>query len=128
MSRAVDTSKEASQVGKLHRRWPHLSGDKVCTSPLQAGGGYIKLPAGAVPELSPVPMSPSGLVCLAQFLHNNHFCVTVSFTHLFVLQFYLFVCVCVGGDVCVYVCVCVFMSVWKVRKQKKTMSYLGFLL
>ena len=39
-SRAVDTSKEASQVGKLHRRWPHLSEDKVCTSPLQAGGGY----------------------------------------------------------------------------------------
>jgi hypothetical protein len=23
-SRAVDTSKEAIQVGKLHRRWPHL--------------------------------------------------------------------------------------------------------
>jgi hypothetical protein len=41
-SRAVDTSKEASQVGKLHRRWPHLSEDKVCTSPLQAGGGYNK--------------------------------------------------------------------------------------
>jgi hypothetical protein len=39
-SRAVDTSKEASQVGKLHHRWPHLSGDKVCTSLLQAGGGY----------------------------------------------------------------------------------------
>jgi hypothetical protein len=38
--RAVDTSKEARQVGKLHHRWPHLSGDKVCTSPLQAGGGY----------------------------------------------------------------------------------------
>jgi hypothetical protein len=33
-------SKEASQVRKLHRRWPHLRGDKVCTSPLQAGGGY----------------------------------------------------------------------------------------
>jgi hypothetical protein len=27
-SRAVDTSKEASQVGKLHRRWSHLSGDE----------------------------------------------------------------------------------------------------
>jgi hypothetical protein len=33
-------SKGASQVRKLHMRWPHLSGDKVCTSPLQAGGGY----------------------------------------------------------------------------------------
>jgi hypothetical protein len=32
--------KEASQVGKLHCRWPHLSGNKVCTSQLQAGGGY----------------------------------------------------------------------------------------
>jgi hypothetical protein len=40
-SRAVDTSKEVSQVGKLHRRWPHLSGNKVCTSPLQARGSYI---------------------------------------------------------------------------------------
>ena len=40
-SRAVDTSKEASQVRKLHLTGPHLSGDKVCTSPLQAGGGYI---------------------------------------------------------------------------------------
>jgi hypothetical protein len=39
-SRAVVTSKEASQVGKLYCRWPHLSGNKVCTSPLQAGGGF----------------------------------------------------------------------------------------
>ena len=37
-SRAVDTSKEASQVRQLH-----LSGDKVCTSPLQAGGGYTQI-------------------------------------------------------------------------------------
>jgi hypothetical protein len=41
-SRAVDTSKGASQVRKLHRKWPHLSGDKVCTSLLQAGGGYTE--------------------------------------------------------------------------------------
>src|SRR5262245_63060660 len=27
-SRAVDKSKKASQVRKLHYRWPHLSGDK----------------------------------------------------------------------------------------------------
>ena len=36
-SRAVDTSKEASQVRKLQQRWPHLSGDKVCTSLLKDG-------------------------------------------------------------------------------------------
>jgi hypothetical protein len=41
-SRAVDTSKGANQVGKLHCRWPHLSGNKVCTSLLQAGGGYSR--------------------------------------------------------------------------------------
>jgi hypothetical protein len=35
-SRAFDTSKEASQVRELHHRWPHLSGNKVCTSLLQA--------------------------------------------------------------------------------------------
>ena len=34
-SRAVDSSKEASQVGKLHCRWPHLSGHKVCTEATQ---------------------------------------------------------------------------------------------
>jgi hypothetical protein len=39
-SRAVVTSKENSQVEKLHHRWPHLSGDKGCTRPLQAGGSY----------------------------------------------------------------------------------------
>jgi hypothetical protein len=39
-SRAVVTSKETSQVRKLHHRWLHLSGDKVLISPLQAGGGY----------------------------------------------------------------------------------------
>ena len=32
--------KGASQVWKLHGSWHNLSGNKVCTSPLQAGGSY----------------------------------------------------------------------------------------
>jgi hypothetical protein len=36
----LSLQKGVSQVGKLHCRWPHLSGDMVCTSLLQAGGGY----------------------------------------------------------------------------------------
>jgi hypothetical protein len=40
ISGQLSLQKGASQVGKLHHSWPHLSGHKVCTSPLQAGGGY----------------------------------------------------------------------------------------
>jgi hypothetical protein len=40
--RAVDTSEEASQVRKLQCRWPHLSGDKVCTSHFRLGEATLQ--------------------------------------------------------------------------------------
>lgn len=40
----MEIKKKRSQPSqKLHHRWPYLSGDKVCNSPLQAGEGYTKV-------------------------------------------------------------------------------------
>jgi hypothetical protein len=61
-------TEEASQVGKLQCRWPHLSGDKVCPSPLQAVGGYTQCSISFVKILHNVNTDwPHSVLMLANY-------------------------------------------------------------
>ena len=61
---AVDTTKEAGQVGKLHHRWPHLSGNKVCTSLLQAGEATVRAIPGGLLSSGREGAQWSGSLCV----------------------------------------------------------------